>query len=160
MPLPSAPTFEKTTRRPEHPDETLFPIGQFRVLLAEDNKVNQMVAVRMLERAGLVVDVAENGAEALERATATKYDLVVMDCMMPGMDGYAATAAIRRFPPGSCTPGFVPIVALTANAMAGDRERCLQSGMNDYLAKPVRRTELEDMLIRWLNGTDGDGSTH
>ena len=142
-------TPDSRRRRPED-DELLFKVGAYRVLLAEDNKVNQMVAVRMLEKAGLTVDVAENGAEAIAMATTTHYDLVVMDCMMPEVDGYAATAAIRRFPPGSVTAGFVPIVALTANAMAGDREKCLDAGMNDYLAKPVRRVQLEDMLLRWL----------
>ena len=118
-----------------------------RVLLVEDNPVSQDVGVAMLESVGCRVDVACNGIEALERAAGPLYELILMDCRMPGMDGYEATAAIRA---GKGPNARTPIVALTANAMAGDRERCLEAGMDDYLAKPVRRDDLNQLLLRWV----------
>jgi len=130
----------------------LFPVGLYRVLVAEDNPVNQMVVVRMLELCGVDVDVANNGAEALEKLRITRYHLVLMDCAMPEMDGFEATQRMRQTPVGA-TPATVPIVAVTANAMAGDRERCISAGMDDYLAKPISRAELADKLKYWL-GTD------
>jgi PAS domain S-box-containing protein len=118
-----------------------------RVLLAEDNLVNQLVARRMLERAGVEVDVVATGREALAAVERTAYDLVLMDLHMPEMDGLEATAAIReRQGNGRRTP----IVALTAAAMAEDRERCLAAGMDDYLAKPVQTAALHAILARWL----------
>ena len=125
-----------------------------RVLVAEDNTVNQMVARRMLEKAGHRVDVAANGLEAVRAVEAAPYDLVLMDCQMPEMDGYEATRKIRR---GRRQPR-IPIIAMTANAMPGDREQCLEVGMDDYLAKPVRAEALAAMLDLWLtddrNGED------
>jgi signal transduction histidine kinase/CheY-like chemotaxis protein/HPt (histidine-containing phosphotransfer) domain-containing protein len=121
--------------------------AQASVLLAEDNEVNQRIAVKMLEKMGCRVDVAVNGQRALEALEGTRYDLVLMDCQMPEMDGFEATRAIRaREGDGHRTP----IVAMTANAMAGDRERCLEAGMDGYLTKPVRPDELTAAVSRWL----------
>jgi signal transduction histidine kinase/ActR/RegA family two-component response regulator len=118
-----------------------------RVLVAEDNPVNQRVAVRMLERLGLQADVAKDGRAALRRLAAQPYALVLMDCQMPELDGFEATARIRA---GERPDQHLPIVAMTASAMRGDRERCLAAGMDDYIAKPVRIEDLEAMLARWL----------
>jgi signal transduction histidine kinase/CheY-like chemotaxis protein/putative methionine-R-sulfoxide reductase with GAF domain len=119
-----------------------------RVLLAEDNAVNQLVTVRMLERHNCRTDVAANGKVAVEAARAVPYDLVLMDCEMPEMDGFDATRAIRADETG--TSRRVPIVAVTANTLRGDRERCLTAGMDDYLSKPVTTEALDAMLVRWL----------
>lgn len=129
-----------------------------RVLLAEDNPVNREVATERLMLLGCVVDVAANGIEALDCARRHQYDLILMDCQMPELDGYDASRAIRleeaRMPAAS--PRHVPIVALTANALAGDRERCLAAGMDDYLAKPFSQGQLRDMLGRWLASPDAE----
>jgi len=122
------------------------PVLGARVLLAEDNTVNQRVATRMLVKLGHRVDVAGNGAEAVEAVRRQPYDIVLMDCQMPEMDGFEAAAAIRRLPSDRSR---VPIVALTANAMAGDRERCLEAGMDDYMSKPVKMQELRAVLEKW-----------
>jgi CheY-like chemotaxis protein len=113
-----------------------------RVLLAEDNPVNQRVAARMLAKLGHRVDIVSNGLEAVEAARRVPYDAILMDCQMPEMDGFEAAGAIRR----SGAARRVPIVALTANAMAGDRERCLEAGMDEYLAKPVTLEDLRQVL--------------
>ncbi|MEW6595142.1 MAG: response regulator [Thermodesulfobacteriota bacterium] len=118
-----------------------------RILLAEDNVVNQKVALRMLEKLGCQIDIAANGEEALAMLPQHRYDLVFMDCQMPVMDGFDATNAIRRMPEPLQS---IPIIALTANAMAGDRERCLAAGMDDYISKPVKADELARVLERWL----------
>jgi CheY-like chemotaxis protein len=117
-----------------------------RVLVAEDNVVNQKVAVRMLERLGLRADVATNGREAVRMFDLLPYDLVFMDCQMPEMDGYEAAQEIRRREgPGR----HVAIIAMTADAMAGCRERCLEAGMDDFVAKPVAMEALFEALQRW-----------
>ena len=118
-----------------------------RVLLAEDNVESQDVGVGLLESAGCHVDVAVDGRGALERADAGHYDLILMDCRMPGIDGYAATRSIRV---GDGPNAGTPIVALTASAMKGDRERCLAAGMDDHVAKPIRRDDLNALLARWI----------
>jgi PAS domain S-box-containing protein len=125
-----------------------------RVLLAEDNAVNQRLARHMLERFNCRVDVAANGREAVTMASAIQYDLILMDCLMPEMDGFEATMTIRRMVQDRVTGGRlygtnIPIIALTANAMQGDRERCIASGMDDYLSKPVRQSALGSVLDRW-----------
>jgi CheY-like chemotaxis protein len=118
-----------------------------RILVAEDNAVNQRLAVRMLEKAGHRVDLVSNGREAVEALDREPYDLVFMDCLMPEMDGFEATRAIRAAEVG--TDRHVPIVALTANAMLRDREQCLAAGMDDYLAKPFTRQALTAALELW-----------
>jgi signal transduction histidine kinase/CheY-like chemotaxis protein len=118
------------------------------VLLVEDNRVNQMVANKMLTGMGLTVDLAENGEKALAALAGTRYDLVLMDCQMPVLDGYEATRAFRgREPQGEKR---LPIIAMTANAMEGDRQKCLDAGMDDYLAKPVKKESLRKLLGQWL----------
>lgn len=119
-----------------------------RLLVAEDNEVNQQVALAMLERLGYQADVAANGIEALEAIARFTYGAVLMDCQMPEMDGFAATAAIRARERGGTAR--LPVVAITAAAMAGERERCLAAGMDDYVSKPIRFSELQAALERWV----------
>ena len=116
--------------------------------MVEDNPVNRRVAERMLQKLGCEVLLAEHGRLALDVLAGTSVDLVLMDCQMPVMDGYTATGAIRRREAAG-TPR-VPIVALTANAMAGEQQRCQAAGMDDYLAKPVRLAELRACVDKWL----------
>ena len=125
-----------------------------RVLVAEDNPVNQRVAIRMLERLGLGADVAANGREAVQSFSRQPYAAILMDCQMPELDGFEATARIRaREGLGQHTP----IIAMTASAMRGDRERCLEAGMDDYVSKPVTIDGLRTVLARWLP-LDGESS--
>ncbi|TNF12463.1 MAG: response regulator, partial [Pseudomonadales bacterium] len=131
-----------------HDDAQVKPTrsSSARVLLVEDNPVNQMVAKGMLSKLGYQVLIAGHGAEALDVLEQESVDLVLMDCNMPVMDGYEASRRIRsngRWPE-------LPIVALTANALSDERERCRAAGMNDYLAKPFQREELANMLNTWL----------
>ena len=146
-------------------------VDGIRVLLAEDNPVNQKVAVRMLEKLGCVVDVAANGREAVEMWHNFPYSMVFMDCQMPEMDGFTATRKIRSLemqnagkdkPDSSIASDMggsdrraqhTPIVAMTANAMAQDREDCIACGMDDYASKPIKLDLLQDMLVRWAEGT-------
>lgn len=118
-----------------------------KVLVVEDNVINQKVVVKMLERMQLQPTVAVNGKEAMQMFSMQPYDLVFMDIQMPEMDGLEATRAIRSMEkPGA----HAVIIALTANAMQGDRERCLQSGMDDYLAKPIKQVDIETIIDKWL----------
>jgi CheY-like chemotaxis protein/HPt (histidine-containing phosphotransfer) domain-containing protein len=139
-----------------------------RILIVEDNIVNQKLAVRMMEKLGYQPDVVENGQEALTALAKGDYAAILMDCQMPIMDGFETTRCIRKreaavashdSPSGSpncsdtspqSTP-HIPIIAVTANAMQGDRERCLATGMDDYLAKPIKLAELRNALARWIS---------
>ena len=141
--LPSSPPAE-TTRTTAPP---------LRVLVVEDNAVNQFLARRMLERSGCVVAVAGDGEQAVDAVGQGSFDLVFMDCQMPVVDGYEATRLIRRREAESGARPL-PIIALTAHALQGDRERCLAAGMNDYLSKPVVPEELAEMLARWRPDSD------
>ncbi len=129
-----------------------------RVLLVEDNPVNLMVGQRLLGVLGTHCDSATNGEAALLRMQASRYDLVLMDCQMPVMDGYTATRRWREHEAATGASRRLPIIAMTANAMAGDRQKCLDAGMDDYLAKPVTRGELERCLEHWRQA-DRQGET-
>src|SRR5918999_1691106 len=123
---------------------------RLRLLVAEDNSVNQKVAVAMLEKLGYDAEIAVNGVEAVERVGGKDFAAILMDCQMPEMDGYEATAAIRRLELRKDS-GRIPIIAMTAAAMEGDREKCLAAGMDDYISKPVRLPELYAVLQRWTS---------
>ena len=125
-----------------------------RVLLVEDNPVNREVATGMLELLGYRVDSAENGRQALERSETVSYDLILMDCQMPVMDGFTATAGIRERE-RQTQAAHIPIITLTANAREQDRERCLAAGMDDYLSKPFTQHQLKNLLDRWINQPSG-----
>jgi two-component system sensor histidine kinase/response regulator len=140
-PLPAEPATAGVARR---------YFSGARVLLAEDNLINQEVAVELLDAAGMVVDVANDGAAAVERAAAANYDLVLMDVQMPLLDGLEATRRIRAMPRHAATP----IIAMTANAFGDDRIACLEAGMNDHIGKPVDPDQLYDALARWLTPPD------
>jgi signal transduction histidine kinase/DNA-binding response OmpR family regulator len=144
--LPDAGSVRPASLEPRAPGGPLPRGIQARVLLAEDNDVNRRLAQRLLERAGCEVEVAGDGRSAVAAFSKSPFDLVLMDCHMPEMDGFEATAEIRRL---EGTAARTPIVALTANAMEGDRQRCLAAGMDDYLTKPLRRGELEAAVERW-----------
>lgn len=131
------------------PAASLFN-GQ-RVLVADDNPVNQQVAIRMLEKIGCRTDVARNGQEAVDMQRDGAYDLILMDCDMPQLDGYLATGLIRRL---DGPVKHVPVIALTACTTQDERDRCAAAGMNDFLSKPIRPQTLKDMLARWMPRTD------
>ncbi|MEJ7893184.1 MAG: response regulator [Solirubrobacteraceae bacterium] len=150
---PAAPAPEPVAR------PALEPVGgRPLVLVAEDHPVNQLVIRKLLEQEGVDVEVAADGEEALARLAERAYAAVFMDCQMPVLDGYAATERLRA---GDVRPD-VPVIALTANAMKGDRERCLEAGMDDYLSKPIHPLELERVLAKWVHpraaSTEGDGT--
>ena len=132
-------------------------VGAFRVLLAEDNPINQQVACIMLAKMGIRVDAVANGEEAVFALGHLPYDLVLMDMQMPVMDGMTAARAIRASSPSVLNPN-IPIVAMTANAVQGDRENCLEVGMNDYLTKPVSPQTMAAMLRKWLCGEQQNGT--
>ncbi|HMC62989.1 MAG TPA: response regulator, partial [Candidatus Solibacter sp.] len=160
-----------SARGPMHLDATLgVPVGPqaeaggefagraVRVLVAEDNPVNQKVAILMLGKLGIRPDLAANGREAVEMFELTPYDLIFMDCRMPELDGYAASREIRS---RERRGRRVTIVAMTAEAMEGSREACLEAGMDDYISKPVKRDEIRETLRKWLapSGTEDESSS-
>jgi CheY-like chemotaxis protein len=131
---------------PEAPAPAV-PATALRVLIAEDNEVNQLVIEKMLAKRGFDVDVAADGVEALAKLATGAYAAVFMDCQMPNLDGYSTTARIRE---RERAGERLPVIAMTAHAMTGDRERCLEAGMDDYLSKPLRPDALDAVLERWL----------
>ena len=131
---------------------------KFRILLAEDYPTNQQVALRHLRGAGYRVDLAENGRQAVEAFKKNHYHLILMDIQMPEMDGYGATKEIRKFETHNPAPhplNHVPIIAMTAHALSGYREKCLEAGMDDYIAKPLRRKDLLSVVGKWARGVGG-----
>ena len=138
-------TLASSSRR--HPGA---PPAQLRVLVAEDNAVNQLVVSESLKNLNCQVTVCEDGKSALDTLRCQPFDIVLMDCHMPVMDGYEATRRIRQLDPPLCD---IPVIALTANALIGDRERSLESGMNDHLSKPFRPHELERIIRQWAGGS-------
>ncbi len=141
-----------------HTIEETHAQARAKVLVVEDNTVNQKVAIRMLEKCNCRADVAANGQEAIDAITRIAYDCILMDCLMPEMDGFEATAKIRQFESG--TNQHIPIIAMTANAMQGDRERCLEAGMDDYLPKPIKVDALSDILQKWLQARTETSTSH
>jgi CheY-like chemotaxis protein len=127
-----------------------------RILLAEDNVVNQKVALRLLAQMGYRADVAANGLEAIEALERQPYDVVLMDVQMPEMDGFAASREINGRWPGERRPR---IVAMTANALQGDRELCLAAGMDDYVSKPIDLKALGEMLRKWVRAVPASAET-
>ncbi|MDP1678266.1 MAG: PAS domain S-box protein [Bacteroidota bacterium] len=138
-------------RMPEHTSTAIVQeqttvMNILNILVAEDNAVNQKVALKMLEKMNVIADIAVNGAEAVKAVKSKRYDLVFMDVQMPELDGLEATKKIREI---ESPPLHTTIIAMTANALQGDRERCLQAGMDDYLSKPIKQTDLKLMIEKW-----------
>ncbi|GAB1596080.1 PAS domain S-box protein [Lysobacter claricitrinus] len=148
----NAPVERRSTERAAVEAESIARLRGARVLLVEDNEMNQELAIELLRQAGIDVVLAENGQEALDvLANDPAFDGVLMDCQMPVMDGYAATRAIRE----DARFEKMPVIAMTANAMAGDRERVLEAGMNDHIAKPLRVAEMFATIARWVRPSSG-----
>jgi CheY-like chemotaxis protein len=143
LPLPAGSQTTAATTAPP------INVTGARVLLVEDNVVNQRLTLHMLVKLGCQADLAQHGREAIDRLGSVRYDLVLMDCQMPEMDGYEATRVIRDTR-STVLDHAVPVIAMTANAFAEDRERCLAAGMNDFLSKPVNRQTLAAMLAKWI----------
>ena len=142
---------EKPENQPERVAENNSAQLDAKILLVEDNPINQMVAQKMLEKVGLKPKLANNGLQAMQLLNEQTFDLVLMDCQMPEMDGFDATREIRKLEIKAINQNSIPVVAMTANVMSGDRERCLDVGMDDYIGKPVQRDQLESVLRKWLD---------
>jgi CheY-like chemotaxis protein len=138
---------DNATKKNEKPDK--YKQFDAKVLLVEDNLINQKVTLSYLANCGIESKVANNGQEAVDILSADQFDLVLMDCQMPVMDGFEATTTIRELE--KSTGNHIPIIAMTANAMKGDREKCLAAGMDDYLSKPVKLPVLTSIFTSWLN---------
>ncbi|MBL8267255.1 response regulator, partial [Steroidobacter sp.] len=142
----AAPDNDCTAKLPMLPAPS-GELGTVRVLVAEDNAVNRLLVKRMFEKLGCRIDLAGNGREAVDMASRLRYDIIFMDCFMPELDGYGASRALRQLEQGERR---VPIIALTANAMADDRAKCIAAGMDDYLSKPVGLEDIRKTLQRWV----------
>ena len=149
---PASALISGAKAKPQVDSSFIESVSTYRILVVEDNLVNQTVVKRMLTKEGFEVEVAENGEQAVEKFVQSPYyDLIFMDCQMPRMDGYEASRQIRRVEDANSTGSRVPIIALTANAMQGDREKCLDAGMDDYLAKPVKKDAIFEMIRHHLS---------
>jgi CheY-like chemotaxis protein/anti-sigma regulatory factor (Ser/Thr protein kinase) len=137
---------EQAAKQPQHKEQEVKAHLHGRVLLVEDNPINQMVAQKMLEKIGLESTLAGDGRQALAMLEQGDFDAVLMDCQMPVMDGFEATRRIRA----QSALLSLPVIAMTANVMEGDREKCIEAGMNDYIGKPVVEADLKKTLARWL----------
>lgn len=133
-------------------DRTVLPTFHGHILIVEDNTINQLYIMELIKHLGCTFDLAQNGREAVQAAFHTPYDIILMDCQMPEMDGFAAAQAIRQAESHLGTSSHIPIVALTANAMSGDRQRCLDAGMDAYIAKPIEPEQLRSVLQKFLPG--------
>ena len=149
LPLSSAEDVEQSPIITEYEEKHFIQFDNTHILLVEDNPTNQMVATEILENYGCHVTPAGNGVEAVERASKQAFDLIFMDCQMPEMDGFEATAVIRAREDKKQLSA-TPIIAFTANAMKGDRDKCLTAGMDDYVSKPVKKERLAAILLKWL----------
>jgi two-component system, sensor histidine kinase len=149
IPLDSAPLAQPAAPAIRRARSSTIGSGAARVLVAEDNVINRMIASKFLQKLGFMAEVAEDGARAVALHRAAPYDIVLMDCQMPGVDGYQATALIRA--DERLSGSRVPIIAVTAHAMQGDRETCLAAGMDDYISKPLALEELRRVVSTWLS---------
>lgn len=130
-----------------------MPNAPARILLVEDNKVNQLVAIAMLSTRGYEIEIAENGVQAVEAVAKSRFDVILMDIQMPKMNGVDATKEIRQLASDRCS---IPIIAVTANAMRGDRETYLAAGMDDYISKPINSKQLIEKIEYWRQARGGD----
>jgi CheY-like chemotaxis protein len=146
--LEAASDGEHTAKLPVIGEEMMEERGSARVLVAEDNAVNRLLVKRMFEKLGCRIDLACDGREAVEMARQLHYDVIFMDCFMPELDGYSASREIRTLEQSGQR---VPIIALTANAMADDRAKCIAAGMDDFLSKPVSLEDIRKTLQRWTH---------
>jgi two-component system sensor histidine kinase/response regulator len=156
MQIPSSTDYSKraaladSSRSPDKPVESTATAGTPRILMAEDNAINQRVGKLILQRAGFSIDLVSDGNEAVEAHREKPYDLILMDCQMPTMDGLEACRHIRKL------SGPQPvIIAVTANALVGERERCLSAGMDDYLSKPFQAEQLVNIVKKWADVRHG-----